>query len=142
MIHDVPRIEWPEFLERFSREHRAWLATIHGIEDDRPLTRVPSAPIKTLTLVREEPDDTLRLTLANGISLCAPRPCAVRVQYTDGGIERALEIETFDGVLIRIAFRAAARPDELDGLAPGEMPAEIPTSRSVRDGSVLASLRI
>jgi hypothetical protein len=118
--HDVPRTEWPEFLARFNREHRAWLATIHGMEHGLPLTRVPSVPIKAVTLVSERPDDTLRLTLGNGISLCAPRPRALRVQEAEEGIERALEIETVDGALIRIAFRAVARPDELDGLAPGE----------------------
>ena len=120
MIHDVPRTEWPEFLERFNRQHRAWLATIHGMEHGLPVTRVPSVPIKAVTLVNELADDTLRLTLGNGISLCAPRPRALRVQETEEGSERALEIETLEGALIRIAFRAAARPDQLDGLSPGE----------------------
>lgn len=120
VIHDVPRAEWPAFLEQFNRQHRAWMATIHGMEHERPVTRVPSVPIHAVTLVSDLADDTLRLTLANGISLCAPRARALRVQETEDGIERALEIETVDGALVRIAFRAAARPDELDGLAPSE----------------------
>ena len=121
MIHDVPRTEWPKFLERFNRQHRAWLATIHGMEHGLPVTRVPSIPIQSVTLISELAEDTLRLTLGNGISLCAPRPRALRVQESDEeGIERALEIETVDGALIRVAFRAAPRPDQLDGLAPGE----------------------
>jgi hypothetical protein len=142
MIHDVPRAEWPEFLERFSREPGAWLATVHGIERGMPMTRVPSARLKALTLVGDIPTGTLRLTLANGISLCAPRPCALRVQQTDDWMERALEIETLDGALIRIAFRAVARPDQLDGLAPGEMPPESPTTGSARDHMVLTGLRV
>jgi hypothetical protein len=125
MIYDVSRSEWPEFLDRFNREHRAWLATIHGMEHGLPVTRVPSVPIKAVTLASELPDDTLRLTLGNGISLCAPRPRALRVQEVEEGIERALEIETVDGALIRIAFRAVARPDQLDGLAPDEITDEI-----------------
>ena len=133
VIHDVPRAEWPTFLEQFNRQHRAWLATIHGMEHGRPVTRVPSVPIHAVTLVSELAEDTLRLTLGNGISLCAPRPRALRVQETEDGIERALEIETVDGALVRIAFRAAARPDQLDGLAPGEatdrMSSTQPTSR-------------
>lgn len=120
MIHDVPRTEWPMFLERFNRQHRAWLATIHGMERGRPVTRVPSVPIEALTLVTEPAGDTLRLTLGNGISLCAPRPRALRVQELEEGT-CALEIETVDSALIRIAFRAAARPDQLDGLAPAEV---------------------
>ena len=122
LIHDVPRTEWPKFLDQFNRQHRAWLATVHGMEHGRPVTRVPSVPIQSVTLVSELAEETLRLTLGNGISLCAPRPRALRVQESDEeGIERALEIETVDGALIRIAFRAVARPDQLDGLAPGEV---------------------
>ena len=120
MIHDVPRTEWPKFLERFNRQHRAWLATIHGMEHGLPVNRVPSIPIQAVTLVTELAEDTLRLTLGNGISLCAPRPRALRVQEIEEGTECALEIETVDGALIRVAFRAAPRPDQLDGLAPGE----------------------
>ena len=120
MIHDVPRAEWPTFLEQFNRQHRAWLATIHGMEHGRPVTRVPSVPILAVTLISELAEDTLRLTLGNGISLCAPRPRALRVQETEDGVDRALEIETVDGALIRIAFRAVARPDQFDGLAPAE----------------------
>jgi hypothetical protein len=120
IIHDVPRAEWPTFLEQFNRQHRAWLATIHGMEHAQPVTRVRSVPIQSVTVVSEPAEDTVRVMLGNGISLCAPRPRALRVQETEDGIERALEIETVDGALIRIAFRAAARPDQLDGLGPGE----------------------
>jgi hypothetical protein len=126
MIHDVPRTEWPKFLDQFNRQHRAWLATIHGMERGRPITRVPSVAIQGVTLVSELDEDAVRLTLGNGISLYAPRPRALRVQDTEEGLERALEIETVDGALIRIAFRAVARPDQLDGLAPGEGTDEIP----------------
>lgn len=125
IMHDVPRAEWPAFLEDFNRQHRAWLATVHGMEHGRPVTRVPSVPIESVTVVSDLAEDTVRLTLANGISLCAPRARALRVQETEDGIERALEIETIDGALIRIAFRAAARPDQLDGLAPGEVSDEV-----------------
>lgn len=134
MIHDVPRTEWPTFLEQFNRQHRAWLATIHGMEYGLPVTRVPSVAVKAVTLVSDLPEDTIRLTLGNGISLYAPRPRALRVQETEEGVERALEIETLDGALIRIAFRAAARPDQLDGLAPGEASDAISAADDDRGG--------
>jgi hypothetical protein len=47
----------------------------------------------------------------------------VRVQ-TDDGAERALEVETADGGFIRLAFRATALPEQLDGVAAGELMAE------------------
>jgi hypothetical protein len=122
-IQNIPHAEWPAFLERFSREHRAWLATIHGIERGMPITRVPSVAIKKVTLERHVSEEIVRLTFRNGISLRVLRPSAVRVQQADGGLTSALEIEALDGVLVRVAFRATARLDQLDGVAPGELTA-------------------
>jgi hypothetical protein len=117
----VPAVEWCGFLERFSRRHRGWLATIHGFARDLPLTRVPSEPIQSVALERCDSDHLIRVTLAHGISLCAPRPRAVRLQKTADGAEMALEVETASGAFIRVAFRATAMPEQLDGIAPGEM---------------------
>ena len=44
---DVPAREWPNFLETFSRQHRAWLTTIEpavaGLHQPRPLGSVTPA---------------------------------------------------------------------------------------------------
>jgi hypothetical protein len=120
-VRDVPRSEWSSFLERFTREHRAWRATLHGIERGVPVTCVPSAAIRSVTLETHAPDPIVRLMLVNGVSLCAPRPCAVRVQKAKDGAECALEVDTVDGAFTRVAFRAIARPEQLDGIAPNEL---------------------
>lgn len=117
----VPAVEWSGFLERFSRRHRTWLATIHGVARELPLTRIPSEAFEAIALERCDSDHLVRLTFANGISLCAPRPRAIRVQETNDGAEAALEVETADGAFIRLAFRAAALPEQLDGVAPAEL---------------------
>ncbi len=70
----------------------------------------------------------------------------MRIQQTDIGLVQALEIDGPDGQFIRLAFRATAMPEQLDGLAPGELTADrIPaecsataapaTHSSVRDES-------
>jgi hypothetical protein len=122
-IVTVPAVEWGGFLPRFSRRHRGWLAPIHGVSQEAPLTRVRSEALDAVRLEPCDSDCLVRVTLANGISLCAPRPRAVRVQQTDEGAEAALEIETASGAFIRVAFRATALPDQLDGVAPGELSA-------------------
>ena len=128
-LRDIPATEWCSFLERFSREHRAWRATIHGIERGVAVTRIPSEAIRSITLEQHVPDPIVRLTFVNGVSLCAPRPCAVRIQENGDDAERALEVETADGALIRLAFRATARPEQLDGIAPGELADEVSAVR-------------
>jgi hypothetical protein len=124
MIREVPVGEWPSFLEGFGRQHRAWLATLHGIEQGRPVTRVPSAAIKRVTLETLVPDSVVRFTFLSGVSLCAPRPATIRLQKTQDGADAALEVDTTDGAFIRLAFRATALPEQLDGIAPGELTAQ------------------
>ena len=51
-----------------------------------------------------------------------PAPCASRRQIS--GVVQALEIDAPDGQFIRLAFRATALPEQLDGLAPGELTAD------------------
>lgn len=127
--HDIPPSDWPAFVERFSRQHHTWLGTVHGIERGRPVTRIPSIGIESVTLESSATAPVLRLRFSNGISLCAQRPQAMRVQQTDDGAECALEIDAAHDTFLRLGFRAAARPDELDGLAPGEVMVETCPSR-------------
>ena len=112
----VPAVEWCGFLERFSRRHRGWLATIHGFAHEMPLTKIPSEPLQSVALERYGSDHLIRVTLANGITLCAPRPLALRIQTTTDGAETALEVDTASGVFMRLAFRATALPDQLGRL--------------------------
>jgi hypothetical protein len=129
-IQDLPRCEWGSFLEGFSRDHRAWIGTIRGLVAGAPVTRIPSAALKSVTLESGASGPIVRITFVNGVSLCAVQPCVLRVQ-TDDGVERALEVETADGDLIRLAFRATALPEQLDGIAPGELMADALPSRSL-----------
>jgi hypothetical protein len=114
-------VEWSVFLERFGGRHRGWLGTLHGVAQDLPLTRISSEALESVALERYDFDFLVRITLANGVSVCAPQPRAIRIQQTDEGAEAALEVETAAGALIRLAFRATALPDQLDGLAPKEL---------------------
>ena len=123
-IVGVPAVEWCVFLERFGRRHRGWLGTVHGVEEDLPVTRMASERLESVSLERSGFDHLVRLTFANGISLCAPQARAVRVQRSDEGAEAALEVDTAAGAFIRLAFRATALPDQLDGVAPVELSTE------------------
>jgi hypothetical protein len=118
---DVPRNEWPGFLETFSRQHRAWLATVESplapAHEERPLaaveprrdgSRVSAIEISFTGEAGEE-------------SVCVADPTTVRVHRTDEGADRALDIVDRDGNRTRIGFRVTATPDMLDGLAPGEL---------------------
>lgn len=121
---DVPRAEWPEFLDSFSRQHRAWLATI---DDPRSAGGRSSEP-RPLERVTAERDGARVTAIDIAFSTGGDRgpvrvdnPAAVRVRQTDDGADRGLEIVDDRGRCTQISFRAAARPEMLDGLAPGEL---------------------
>jgi hypothetical protein len=119
MTRQVAPGEWPAVLERFGREHRAWLATIHIVDGRGTVSRFDQRPVKSAAAI----GDAVRLEfLDERQSVCARRPCGLRIQEIEPGLTQAMEIETVDGQLIRVAFRATARPEQLDGVAPGELP--------------------
>jgi hypothetical protein len=118
VIQEVPAGEWCPFLEGFTREHRAWLATMHVVDSGGTLTRWRQVRLKSATHLV---DAALFEFLDEGQSFCARRPCALRIQQTDVGAVQALEIETLEGQFIRLAFRATVLTEQLDGLAPDEV---------------------
>jgi hypothetical protein len=124
--HDVSRPSWNEFLTAFSRQHRAWLATVkrsfrgkEGTVDaiEQPLAEIDAelaggavSAIHIRLGSHDEPHTDFRI----------PHPVAVRVERTEAGADRALEIVDEDGGCTRMAFRVAAVPEMVDGVAPGE----------------------
>ena len=118
MIREVPTREWGSFLEQFGREHRAWLATVHVVDARGTVTRSAQIPLK---LSAVSADAVTLEFIGEAHSFSARPPCALRIQETDIGAVQALEIDGPDGQFIRLAFRATALPEQLDGLAPGEL---------------------
>ena len=120
MARHVPAGEWQAVLEQIGREHRAWLATVHILDHQGTVSRCDQRPVKGATAIA----DAVRLDFFDdGHSVYVPRPCNLRIQETEPGLRQAMEFDTADGQLIRVAFRATARPEQLDGVAPGELTA-------------------
>jgi hypothetical protein len=102
MADEVPRADWAGALERFSREHRAWLARVDRA-GEHPLRSVGlEAPGRVAIRFADDSPDVL-----------VPEPRALRID------ESGLDIESPQGVT-RLRFRVAVPPGVLDGLAPGE----------------------
>ena len=126
-VREIPAADWPEFLDQFSRGHRAWLATVdrllpgksrHVEAVDRPLRSVTpeiSARRVVRINIRFQEDSQTREPIR------IDAPTTLRVDETAEGAARGLEIDDEDGECIRIRFRAAPMPEMLDGIAPGEL---------------------
>jgi hypothetical protein len=111
-LREIPVAQWDPFLEEFSREHRAWLASV-----DRAHPGAPSH-----VEVRERALRSIETDAVTGIEIRfqdgtvrVEAPKALRVDETGG-----LEIEDWSGERVRLRFRVAEPPGALDGLAPLE----------------------
>jgi hypothetical protein len=125
---EIPIAQWPEFLDQFSREHRAWLATVERVPGGEPgHTDVVERPLDAVTAfvagqrieridIRFQEDAQARRQIQ------VDAPTSVRVDETAEGTVRGLEIIDKHGDATRIRFRAAPLPEMLDGIAPGEQP--------------------
>jgi hypothetical protein len=124
-IVDVPRHEWPEFLDAFSRQHRAWLATVEQPAGDIQATAAEPRPLAAVTSEQAgRRIFAIEIAFAgdsHGGVVRVENPASVRLRKTEDGADRGLEIVDDEGVCTRVRFRAAARPEMLDGVAPGEL---------------------
>jgi hypothetical protein len=109
-VREIPAGEWPAFLDKLGREHRAWLTTIERAG------RVEA---------REEPLESIAAD--GGIDIRIGRkaihvdePQAVRVEETAEGATEALQIDDVTGRRLTLRVRVALAPGALDGLAPAE----------------------
>lgn len=126
---EIPIGQWLQFLDQFSREHRAWLATVERVRPgspghteavERPLAGVvPEVAARGIARIeiRFQEDSPARETIQ------IEAPTSVRVDETAEGVARGLEIVDDEGECTRIRFRAAPLPEMLDGIAPGELAA-------------------
>ena len=113
---EIPRQEWPQFLASFGRRHRSWLATIEEWPREAPeRTRAVDQPLESL----DAEDGAIAIRLGNGEVLRVEAPQALRIDVTERGEELGFDLDTARGVT-RLRFRAAALPEELDGIAPSE----------------------
>jgi hypothetical protein len=117
---DIPREQWAEFLDTFSRQHRAWLTTIE------PARRgVDARPLRAVEPVRQGGVLTaIEISFAGasgGDTVRVENPIALRLRQTAEGADRAIEITDGEGFCTRVGFRTTPPSDMLDGIAPGEL---------------------
>ena len=120
---EIPRNEWQEFFNIFSRQHEGWLVTLEilGSEigaqvEERGLTfegivdegdEVKGNEI--LMMFGAKPDDHITHSITN--------PATVSLEQTDEGADAALAIKSADGVTALLRFRSAVLPEMVDAVA-------------------------
>lgn len=122
-VRDVPRGRWAEALEQFSRAHRGWLTRVVRVGPGPELVSGTSwHPLESVAAIRTRMHvTTVLVNLQGGPRVLVRSPRTLGIDSCEDGAERGLEIAAAGGEFVRIVFRATARLEELDGIAPAEM---------------------
>ena len=118
-IETIPKGRWREFLDSFNRVHRGWLMTVEAVNGVGVLMHdVPLASI-----LFEAGDIVIEAAMDRQHSDHVVRnPVAIRVERTSDGAHQQVEIARADGVIVRVRFRSAIRPELVDGIAGSAKP--------------------
>ena len=111
-VRDIAAREWPGFLEKVAREHRAWLATL----DRNGHVEAHEQPLQDISAERG-----IHIRIG-GKAIRVDEPHAVRVEETAEGATQAVHIDDATGRRLTLRFRVAVAPGALDGLAAAEHP--------------------
>jgi hypothetical protein len=126
---EIPSRNWVLFLDSFSRQHEGWLASILETHGQEKIVGVVDSKLQGITLSR--PDEKWRLHISllrsdgKPVVHSVPDPLRLIFKRDASGAHQGLEITSGDGRVTVLRFRAAARPETLDGVLPGfAVPAE------------------
>ena len=124
-IRHIPRAEWKEFFDSFSREHRGWLVTTQ-VSDASGVSEVEARelPLAGITAETTDPGEPtievmLRAPHQAHLTHTIRNPFSVRLFETEEHAHAALSIESLDGSINTVSFRSAVPSELVDGfMAP------------------------
>ena len=123
-MREIPRNEWIEFLDSFSRQHEGWLATVEvlGYEIGAQV-EAQELPLQGITAeLKEGREDAISIILVGRsqerVTHNITGPSHVRLEQAEDGADMTLQIESGGGVTTLVRFRSAVLPEMVDGIVP------------------------
>lgn len=120
---EIPRSEWRNFFDAFSKLHEGWLTTVEVIGDDVPGDQLEANELPLIGISSDnkgsEPD-AVEITVgrdpSDQVTHIIDTASRVLFEETETGGHEGLEIESADGGRTILTFRVAAEPELLDGI--------------------------
>ncbi len=128
----VPEADWPDYCETFGRQHHGWLVNLWQVDTQALESDRAGALASGTLLAGNEPLQAVHLAPDGQTLAVEIGPAGTARRFTAGPVRRlwrervdesheGMRIDQGDGRSLLIEFRAPARPEELDGLAPSEL---------------------
>lgn len=120
---EIPKTEWPQFLDSFTRKHQGWLVNleIFGTEIGAQVEERQLA-LEGITAESDGMErNTIIITMGakpnDHITHSISQPTGVSIEQTDEGADMALAIKGEDGTTALLRFRSAVMPEMVDAIA-------------------------
>jgi hypothetical protein len=119
---EIPRADWSEFFDVFSRQHDGWLATLEIFAPDvGAQEEAHELPLEGISIAsRGNSADAIAISLGktpeDHVTHTITKPEHVWLEQTPGGANAALEIESENQTKSLLRFRSALPPDMVDGV--------------------------
>lgn len=120
----IPREQWNNFFDSFSRQHEGWLTTLEVFDNDiGAQEEARELPLSGISLSSAKDEDSIALMLGkepgDHITHIIGEPEQVWVETTSEGVNSALEIEAKDHTKTLLRFRSPILPELVDGVVRG-----------------------
>ena len=119
---EIPREQWNNFFNSFSRQHEGWLATLEVFATDPGAQQeVSDVPFEGISLDSDNYKTgavviNVGKTSADHVSHKIDHPVHIWLQQTEAGADAALEIEAEDDSKTLLRFRSPTLPEFVDGV--------------------------
>jgi hypothetical protein len=120
---EIPREQWSNFFDGFSRQHEGWLATLEIFETDFGAQQeAGELPFEGISLDSENGESqSVVITIGkseNHVSHTIEHPEHVWLQRTAEGADASLEIEAEGDSKTLLRFRSPMPPEFVDDFVP------------------------
>jgi Family of unknown function (DUF5335) len=121
MTREVPRNEWVNFFDGFSKQHEGWQVTLQVFDADLGAQiEAENLPLRGINADLKDDEDIIEInvgeTPSSHVEHQIASPTHVRLKTNAQGADEALEIETESGTATLMQFRVAAMPETVDGV--------------------------
>jgi hypothetical protein len=119
---EIPRQEWNNFFDSFSRQHEGWLSTLEvigpeiGAQEEAHELALEGVSIGSGANEPETIAISIGRTPEDHVSHTILKPTHVWLEQTSEGANAALEIESEDNTKTLLRFRSPVPPEFVDGV--------------------------
>jgi len=119
---EIPREQWNNFFDSFSRQHEGWLATLELLTADLGAQQeADQLAFEGISLNSDsETPEAIVINLAKSstdhVTHMVNQPKHVWLQRTEEDADTSLEIESEDDAKTLLRFRSPMRPEFVDGI--------------------------